>query len=103
MALRRFIDSEGRTWEAWHVRPPHAYAPVRSGVDRRATGDGEAEQERRRGPDRRTQPLSPELAVRWVCFETPGEKRRLVPAPPECDECPDTALERFCRDARAVR
>ena len=103
MALRRFTDSDGRAWEAGHVRPPHVYTPVRSGVDRRDRGGGGAEQERRRGPDRRTQPFSPALAYGWVCFETPGEKRRLVPAPPEWDECPDTALERFCQDARRVK
>lgn len=102
MALRRFVDADGRAWEAWHVRPLQAHTPVRSGEDRRARPGDQFHPDRRGGPDRRTQPFNPALAYGWVVFETPGEKRRLVPAPPEWDDCPDTALEQFWRRAQPL-
>lgn len=102
MALRRFVDADGRAWEAWHVRPPQVHAPVRSGADRRSLPGNAFHPDRRNGPDRRTQPFSPAMAYGWVVFETPGEKRRLVPAPPGWDDCPDASLEQFWREAQPL-
>ncbi|HET7229796.1 MAG TPA: hypothetical protein VFJ16_07335 [Longimicrobium sp.] len=38
----------------------------------------------------------------WLCFESPTEKRRLIPAPEQWDERTDAELEALCRTAEVV-
>ncbi|HEX6912535.1 MAG TPA: hypothetical protein VF142_19165 [Longimicrobium sp.] len=43
------------------------------------------------------------MAGGWLCFDSPGEKRRLYPIPAGWDQFPDAELMQMCREARAVR
>ena len=56
------------------------------------------------GPSRTRGRLLPdEMAAGWLCFDSPGEKRRLYPIPDGWDESAETELWQMCRDARPVR
>jgi hypothetical protein len=107
MSYRTFLDSTGRRWEVWLVTPA---AAERRKVDRRAvTGGGfEGTAERRRTPDRRKSPFRRSVAVAseynngWLCFESEGEKRRLVPVPEGWVEMGPDRLSSLLQAAKRV-
>ena len=78
MALRNFTDSQGHTWRVWNVVPQYA------------TGHDEEQ-------------MTPGLQGGWLCFENPGEKRRLSPIPAGWENAGDEALEQYLRQAAAVQ
>src|SRR5829696_9252591 len=92
MALREFRDSRGTEWTAWDVPPARSFTHTRSGADRRTTPTPNYHPERRVIRDRRRRPVGPQLERGWVCFQSPQEKRRLAPPPPEWDRAPAEAL-----------
>jgi hypothetical protein len=97
MAHREFIDQSGVRWQAWEVIPTTA--------ERRAAG------ERRFGArdkrDRRTQQqfrvqLDDGLEKGWLAFESPTEKRRLHPIPPDWADRSDEELAALCGAAEVA-
>lgn len=81
MAIRNFTDPAGRHWTVWSVRPT-------SDVRLRSTPKAD--------DDHRDL-----LRHGWLAFETEGERRRLIPIPPDWESADTVALEELCR--RAVR
>ena len=68
--------------------------------------------ERRTGQDRRTAylrlaakryALTPGLEQGWFVCESPRDKRRIMPIPPQWDARSDAELEQLCRSATPVR
>jgi hypothetical protein len=95
----RFKDSRGVTWEVWDVKPSRAER-------RQEPSPGDAPY---RGPERRrtSEPkprvrLSGEYAEGWLAFESPAEKRRLVPVPEAWDRLDDAGLEALLDQAAVV-
>jgi hypothetical protein len=107
MSYRTFLDSTGRRWEVWLVTPA---AAERRKVDRRAVTSGgfEGTPERRRTPDRRKSPFRRSVAIAseynngWLCFESEGEKRRLVPVPDGWVEMGPDRLSALLQAAKRV-
>lgn len=79
MAHRNFVAPDGRRWDAWDVpgRDP-ATVPGLSDALKPAVRDG------------------------WLCFESDGDKRRLIPAPARWEERSDQELWLYCRVAERV-
>ena len=81
--LRGFTDSTGVEWRVWEVFPTRgteaslAIAYSRSSLKDTAFANG------------------------WLCFESPGEKRRLAPIPPGW-ELRETAVLEQLRDEATV-
>ena len=76
MSYRRFVDSQGRVWEAWEVHP--------SAVERRMNTDRRVA--RREELDRRRQQefrlvIPRELRQGWLALQAPTEKLRVSPIP----------------------
>ena len=114
MPHRTFTDSDGVPWSVWDVIPPDA---------ERARGRRQGERrgqdillhngpERRSGEDRRKAhlrlaakryALTPGLEHGWLVYESPAEKRRIMPIPPRWDARSDAELEQLCRSAIPVR
>lgn len=109
MALRRFSDSEGRSWDVWDVVPdrvtPSPYAQRRFG-DRRCPDPVLLY----KGPERRVaerrwtasrSPLgAPGMEHGWLVFVCDGVKRRLAPPPEGWERYPEGELERLLARAR---
>jgi hypothetical protein len=97
MAHREFTDSKQVSWNVWDVYPALGDRRT-SGVDRR--------EYRRETEDRRTAfnaaRLSPELAQGWLAFQSPQERRRLVPIPRGWEALDPMSLERLCQAATPV-
>jgi hypothetical protein len=74
MALRSFVDSEGRGWRVWNVVP-----------------------------HRDDDTFTPGLEGGWLCFEHGDEKRRLSPIPEAWEDAPADALESYLQRAAAVQ
>ena len=102
MALREFRDSAGTEGTAWDVPPAREITHVRSGVDRRTTPTPNHHPERRVLRDRRRIQIGPGLERGWVCFQSPGEKRRLAPPPPDWDAAAAEALEALLGRAEPI-
>lgn len=104
MAYRNFVDSDGVEWQAWDVLPK---AVERRFTSRRVHHEALPFPERRRADRRqingRWTPLTSGLRDGWLCFDAGGNRRRLTPIPTDWEECPSTALERYCRSATPVR
>jgi hypothetical protein len=81
MASRTLRAPDGTVWEVWDVQPGLQMSP-------------------RKG---RSPLLPDEMAAGWLCFDSPGEKRRLYPIPAEWDRSGDAELWRLCGEARPVR
>lgn len=77
MALRNFIDSQGRGWRVWNVVPHYGW-----------------------GKDDDT--FTPGLEGGWLCFEHGDEKRRLSPIPENWEQAPAEELERYLHAAALV-
>jgi hypothetical protein len=102
MALREFRDSRGTEWVAWDVAPARPVTHPRSSVDRRTTPTPNYRPERRVIRERRRMTVGPGLERGWVCFQSPGEKRRLAPPPPDWDRAPADALEELLGAAEPI-
>jgi len=102
MALREFKDSRGTEWLAWDVAPARAVTRVRSGADRRTTPTPNYRPERRVIRERRRRQIGPGLEHGWVCFQSPEQKRRLAPPPPDWDRAPVEALEELLGAAEPI-
>ena len=100
MALREFRDSAGMEWMAWDVPPAREFTHTRSGVDRRTTPTPNHHPERRVLRDRGQE--GSELERGWVCFQSPEEKRRLAPPPPDWDTAAAEALEALLGQAQPI-
>ena len=103
MALREFRDGKGTEWLAWDVPPAREYPQARSERERRVSPTPGYRPERRVLRDRRRVQTGPGLEQGWICFQCPGEKRRLAPPPPGWQTAPDDALEAFCNAAAPAR
>jgi hypothetical protein len=84
MALREFTDATGRLWTVWSVHPS---SDVRLRSTRAVPGNADEHDLLRDG---------------WLVFETPGERRRLVPIPDEWEVVDDDALAQLCARAMSV-
>ena len=78
MAYRELRDDRRVLWYVWEVQP--------ASIERRLRDDPAKRPhvERRRTPSLpRFRPSNPQLAAGWLAFESPFEKRRLWPFPPQ--------------------
>jgi hypothetical protein len=107
MALRTFTDSTGREWEVYDVVPR---SEERRHYDRRSLGDDESmaaeEAAERRDADRRlTVGGAEHIAARtgWLCFDSPDERRRLMPIPDGWNRSDEATLETYLKEARPAR
>jgi hypothetical protein len=105
MGYRIFRDSRGTEWQAWDVVPRLTERRV---SDRRAIAAKPPHSDRRSRSDRRILTghrtvLAKGLDDGWLCFEAPGEKRRLAPIPSDWLQCGADCLERYCGKAKAAR
>ena len=105
MTHRQFKDRQGKTWDVWQVHPA---AAERRFSERRVNDEERLDAaERRSGLERREgrlsrTPVAAEFAYGWLCFETPGEKRRLAPVPEDWDRADDETIEQWCCVAKPV-
>lgn len=76
MAYREFTDAEGTPWRAWDVTST------------------------RLGEVAAPNAFVAVLRGGWVVFESPSEKRRLSPIPPDWDSLREHELEELCRLAQ---
>jgi hypothetical protein len=95
MSHRSFIDSSGRSWDVWSVRPEN--------IERRENtqSDTTPPLERRSRREYRV-PLGRKWANGWLAFETKGERRRLAPIPTDWVELEGDALDELCRAATPI-
>lgn len=100
MALREYVDREGRSWTVWSVAP--RFTPVRSGIERRVQ-TVVVSRDRRVSGDRRRRTLDRIVLQGWLCFDSGLERRRLSPAPPDWEMCSEEALERYRAAAQPTR
>jgi hypothetical protein len=77
MALRSFTTRDGTTWNVWNVVPTLAHK------DRRVS-------------------LGVAMAEGWLCFESSGTKRRIVPTPSDWEGWSDEQLETALSRAQTV-
>ena len=69
------------------------------GAERRRDGRDEPARERRFQDEPRVL-IPPELMAGWLCFETEGDRRRLVPVPEGWQEAPIAQLRSWLREAK---
>ncbi|HEU0298824.1 MAG TPA: hypothetical protein VFR37_05200 [Longimicrobium sp.] len=80
MATRTLRAPDGTVWEVWDVLP---------GLQLEREG--------------RSVLLPDEMSTGWLCFDGPGEKRRLYPIPHRWEDSADEDLWRMCCAANPVR
>jgi hypothetical protein len=104
MALRSFVDSAGREWQAFDVVPR---AEDRRRYDRRSSEGPAYDTDDRRDAERRiavgVRPSQIGPGKGWLCFEHGNDRRRLSPIPEDWARCSDVALEQYCQAARPAR
>lgn len=83
MALREFADAGGRRWSVWEVNPDKAEALLSPAASRRAAAE-------------------PKPA--WLAFEcqSPPQRKRLTPYPPDWEQLSDEELSLLCEQAPQV-
>ena len=74
MAYREFVDDKGTLWRVWDTHPVAANT---------------------------LRTVSPNYAGGWLTFESPEERRRLAPIPPDWEFASRDLMGHWC--ARAVR
>jgi len=87
MSYRRFMDQEGRSWEAWEVHP--------AAIERR--GEADRRRERRESADRRRErefrlTVPTELRSGWLALQGSNAKLRLAPIPDGWEHLSDEDL-----------
>ena len=82
--LRGFRDSTGVEWRVWEVYPSKT-SPL-SGADEMG----------------RRSLMGSAFADGWLCFESPGEKRRLAPIPIGWEQRDSREIEELWRQATVV-
>lgn len=103
MALREFRDDDGKLWQVWRTMPSAGSKMTYRGPNRRGSGSPEdAPLLDRRGVNRLRRVLLAELQNGWLCFESQGEKRRLVPVPANWDTCSEAQLVAYWAQAETV-
>jgi hypothetical protein len=75
MGLRTIRDGEGRSWRVWHVVPQSQVLRV----------------------------AAPAMTGGWLCFESDGDKRRLVAPPTGWEQLRDDQLVEMLGRAAPVR
>lgn len=104
MALREFVDSTGRRWEAYSVIPRDQ---ERRHYDRRSDGVVLEDSDDRRESDRRiTVGGRSDLldgTSGWLAFQHADERRRLTPIPKDWEGCDESQLLSYFEAARPVR
>lgn len=73
--MRTVRDTQGRSWRIWHVMPQSAVLVQ----------------------------TSPEMGCGWLCFESDGNKRRLVQPPDHWAAMTDDQLLTLMRHAAEVK
>lgn len=89
MALREFTDPSGTFWRVYDIVPVE-----------RARTHVPADVGKGRG---RANLLPQEMRAGWLCFESGGEKRRLIPPEPGWEVCADVELWVLCQRAETVQ
>ena len=74
--MRTITDREGRSWRVWHVRPQSEV--LKSSA-------------------------APAMHGGWLCFESSGDKRRLVGPPDDWERLPERALVELLGRAAGVK
>jgi hypothetical protein len=77
MALRNFTSRDGASWNVWNVIPTLTH-------------------------HQRKVSLSSAMTEGWLCFESEGVKRRIVPAPAGWEEWSDEEMESALARAQQV-
>lgn len=77
MALRTFVSHDGTEWNVWNVVPTLVHN------DRKVS-------------------LSTGMTQGWLCFESRGVKRRIVPIPAGWEEWSDAELDTALARSQAV-
>jgi hypothetical protein len=91
MPHRKFIDTIGRAWDVWTVKPELVER-------RRQDADDTVAIERRKHREYRV-PLGERWLNGWLAFDGVGGKRRLAPVPANWTQMTDAELERLCQSA----
>jgi hypothetical protein len=100
MAHRQFTDSAGTEWLVFDVMPRLDERRVH---DRRGSVEIAADADRREDDRRVTVGAHPpRLTKGWLCFERPGERRRLQPIPRNWDALNDAGLQKLLASARVA-
>ena len=99
MALREFLDDDGRSWQVWEVQPQ--WLERRNADDAQAIGDA-VERRKQESGDARLRTVS-ELANGWLAFECRGECRRLHPYPQGWDSLQMNELRDLLNLAKPAR
>lgn len=95
MNHRQFRDSNAVDWEVWEVKPVSAIQPL---LDRRSRRRAQDDAPQRSRTDEWLLP-KPGMSQGWLLFESPREKRRLVPIPDGWADLPVEGLEVLCERA----
>ena len=98
LALRECTDASGVTWQVWHVVPTTRSTAPPVANDRRLRADPGYVGDRRR----KQFTLTPGMEGGWLCFESPGEKRRLAPVPEDWASCDEAVLGHYLSIAAPV-
>lgn len=98
LALREYVDPSRVEWQVWHVVPTTRTATPPVAVERRKRADPHYPGDRRR----KRFTLTPAMESGWLCFESAGEKRRLVPVPEDWEVCSEARLRAYLEAAQPV-
>ena len=101
MPVRTLRGGDGESWNVWDVTPdPRGMWELRKGERRRGPNPAYRGPERRVNVDRRS---GSTLAMGWLCFQSPSEKRRLTRIPPGWETMSDAELWNLLNEASPVR
>jgi hypothetical protein len=99
--MRILRDNDGVEWQVWRVPPdPRGHLERRRADRRRGPDPNYRGEERRQQPDRRG---GGSLQDGWLVFQSDREKRRLMPAPEDWEQCDEQRLGLMLRVARPAR
>ena len=99
--MRILRDPDGVEWQVWSVAPdPRGHLERRRVERRRGPDPSYSGEERRTSEDRRR---GGSLQAGWLVFQSEREKRRLMPAPGDWEQCDEERLRLMLRAARPAR